>query len=149
MEREACLGPVAPGGWMSGLKLAAARKPGPTQHRSSHIQALAPLGCAVSQVVKTAQSRGRTERTLLFAGALARRSTASPTPRRGRRNIPRTGLTRHFRCHITVCYSQLITTRSADVLPVVGGRCTGGAHRCKVKQGCREDRADVWILLPK
>ena len=71
-------GPVAPGGWMSGLKLAAARKPGPTQHRSSHIQALAPLWCAVSQVVKTAQSRGRTERTLLFAGALAGRSTASP-----------------------------------------------------------------------
>jgi hypothetical protein len=67
---------------MSGLKLAAARKPGPTQHRSSHIQALAPLGCAVSQVVKTAQSRGRTERTLLFAGAPAGRSTAS----RDRRN---------------------------------------------------------------
>jgi hypothetical protein len=69
-------------GW-SGLKLAAAKKPGPTQHRSSHIQALAPLECAVSQVVKTAQSRGRTERTLLFAGALAGRSTASPTASRG------------------------------------------------------------------
>src|ERR1700739_4833328 len=82
MEREACLRAVAPGGWMSGLKLAAAKKPGPTQHRSSHIQASAPLGCAVSQVVKTAQSRGRTERTLLFAGALAVRSTAS----RDRRN---------------------------------------------------------------
>ncbi len=71
---------------MSGLKLAAAKKPEPTQLRSSHMQALAPLGCAVSQVVKTAQSRGRTERTLLFAGALAGRSTASPTARRGRRN---------------------------------------------------------------
>jgi hypothetical protein len=66
---------------MSGLKLAGAEKPGPTQHRSSHTQALAPLGCAVSQVVKTAQSRGRAERTLLFAGALAGRSTASPTAR--------------------------------------------------------------------
>jgi hypothetical protein len=62
---------------MSGLKLAAARKPGPTQHRSSHIQAFAPLGCAVSQVVKTAQSRGRTERTLFFAGALAGRMNAA------------------------------------------------------------------------
>jgi hypothetical protein len=62
---------------MSGLKLAAAKKPGPTQHRSFHIQALAPLGCAVSQVVKTAQSRGRTERTLLFAGALAGRRNAA------------------------------------------------------------------------
>lgn len=67
-------------------ELAAARKPGPTQHRSSHIPAFAPLGCAVSQVVKTAQSRGRTERTLVFAGALAERSTASPTARRDRRN---------------------------------------------------------------
>jgi hypothetical protein len=62
---------------MSGLKLAAARKPGPTQHRSSPIQASAPLGCAVSQVVKTAQSRGRTERTLLFAVALAGRMNAA------------------------------------------------------------------------
>src|SRR5271163_4468113 len=75
MEREACLGPVAPGGWMSGLKLAATRKPGPTQHRSSDIQA--PPGCAVSQIVKTAQSRGRTERTLLFAVALAGRMNAA------------------------------------------------------------------------
>ena len=64
---------------MSGLKLAAARKPGLIQHRSFHSQALAPLWCAVSQVVKTAQSRGRTERTLLSAGALAGRSTAGPT----------------------------------------------------------------------
>src|ERR1700731_4039202 len=54
--------------------------------RSSRTQAFAPLGCAVSQVVKTAQSRGRAERTLLFAGALAGRSTASPTARRGRRD---------------------------------------------------------------
>ena len=93
-------GPVAPVGWMSGLKLAAAKKPGPTQHRSSHIQALAPLGCAVSQVVKTAQSRGRTERTLLFAGALAGRSTAS----RDRRNAAdrRNPSLRH---HITACYT--------------------------------------------
>jgi hypothetical protein len=86
---------------MSGVKLAAARKAGPTQHRSSHIQAFAPLGCAVSQVVKTAQSRGRTERTLLFACVLAGRSTACPTARRGKAGqagqaVPRTGLTRHF-----------------------------------------------------
>jgi hypothetical protein len=32
---------------------------------------------------------------------------------------------------------------------VVGGRCTGGARRCKAKQGCREDRSDVWILASK
>ena len=118
---------------MSGLKLAAAKKPGPTQHRSSHIQALAPLGCAVSQVVKTAQSRGRTERTLLFAGGLSGRSTAS----RDRLNAadrldPSLPMSHYCLLH-----------------PVVGGRCTGGAHRCKVKQGCREDRADVWILASK
>src|ERR1700739_4870762 len=112
MEREACLRAGGSRGWMS--QLAAARKPGPTQHWSSPIQALGPLGCAVSQVVKTTQLRGRTERTLLF-----------------------------------VCYTQLITPTSADELPVVGGRCTGGAHRCKVKQGCREDRADVCILDSK
>jgi hypothetical protein len=63
--------------------------------------------------------------------------------------MPRTSLTRHFRCHITVCYTQLITPTSVDELPVVGGRCTGGAHRRKVKQGCREDRSDVWILASK
>jgi hypothetical protein len=61
---------------MSGLKLAAAKKPGPTQHRSSHIRLSLRWG-VLSQVVKTAQSRGRTERTLLFAAALAGRSTAS------------------------------------------------------------------------
>jgi hypothetical protein len=63
--------------------------------------------------------------------------------------MPRTDLTYRFRFHITVCYTQLITPTSADELPVVGGRCTCGAHQCKVKQGCREDRADVWILASK
>jgi hypothetical protein len=108
-------------------------------------------GVCCFQVVKTAQSRGRTERTLLFAGALAGRSTASPryAGAGGTGGMPWTGLTRHFRCHITVCYTQLITPTSANELPVVGGRCTGGAHRCKVKQGCREDRADIWILASK
>jgi hypothetical protein len=67
----------------------------------------------------------------------------------GTGGLPRTGLTRHFRCHITVCYTQLITPTGADVLKVVGGRCTGGARRCKVNQGCREDRADVLILASK
>ncbi len=31
---------------------------------------------------------------------------------------------------------------------MVGGSCRE-AHRCKAKQGCREDRADVWILDSK
>jgi hypothetical protein len=75
-------GPAAPGGRMSGTEARCGQEPGPTQHRSPPIQVLAPLGCAVSQVVKTTQSRERTERTLLFAGVLAGRSTAS----RDRRN---------------------------------------------------------------
>jgi len=28
----------------------------------------------------------------------------------------------------------------------LGGSCTGGADRCKAKQGRREEGADVWIL---
>ena len=40
-------------------------------------------------------------------------------------------------------YCLLHPTRPADELPVVGGRCRE-AHRCKAKQGSREDRADVW-----
>jgi hypothetical protein len=69
-------------------------------------------------------------------------------PSRGATNAA-DGLIRHFRCHITVCYTQLITPTSADELPVAGGTCTGGAHRCRAKQGCREDRSDVWILDSK
>jgi hypothetical protein len=122
------------------------------------MQALAPLGCAVSQVVKTAQSRGRTERTLLFAGALAGRSTASPTARpaarrgrRGRRDRRNAGdrLDPSLLMSLTVCYTQLIMPTSADELPVVGGRCTGGAHRCKVKQAVVKTALTCGFLLPK
>jgi hypothetical protein len=137
---------------MSGLKLAAARKPGPTQQRSSHIQAFAPLGGGVSQVVKTAQSRGRTERTLLFTGVPRGAFHGQPhgTPGQAGQAECR-GQARPVTSDVTltVCYTQLITPTSADELPVVGDSCTGGAHRCNVKQGCREDRADVWILASK
>ena len=77
--------------------------------------------------------------------SLAGRSTASPA-RAGNaagRLDPSLLMSHYCLLH------QLITPTSADELPVVGGRCTGGAHRCKVKQGCREDRADVWILASK
>jgi hypothetical protein len=76
MEREACSGPVAPGDGCPDRSSLRAGSPDLTQHRSSHIQALAPLGCAVSQVVKNAQSRGRLS-ALLFAGALAGRRSAA------------------------------------------------------------------------
>jgi hypothetical protein len=42
-----------------------------------------------------------------------------------------------LRCHITFCYTQVITRTTADAFPVVGGRCTGRARRCKAKQGRR------------
>jgi hypothetical protein len=88
--------------------------------------------CGVFQVVKTAQSRGRTERTLLYriTSALRRRALAGRRDAADRRNTS-------LRCHVTVCYIQVITPASADVFPMVGGRCTGRAHRCKAKQGRR------------
>jgi hypothetical protein len=148
MEREACLRPVAPGGWMSGLKLAAAKKPGPTQHRSSHIQGFSSAGVCCLKLSKLL-NQGDALSAPCFSRAPSR-GAPRPAPRHaGAGGMPRTGLTRHFRCHITVCYTQLITPTSADELPVVGGRCTGGAHRCKVKQRSREDRAGVWILTSK
>ena len=117
---------------MSGLKLAAARKPGPTQHRSYPLQALAPLGCAVSQVVKTAQSRGRTERTLLKASYFC----SPQAPSRGA-GMLRTGVIRRFDVTLLFAITQVITPTSADAFPVVDGGCTGGGRRCKGKQGRR------------
>jgi hypothetical protein len=62
----------------------------------------------------------------------------------------RAGVIRHFRCHITVCYTQVTTPTSADAFSGVDGGCTGGAHRCKAKQGSQEDGTDVWrFLLPQ
>jgi hypothetical protein len=58
----------------------------------------------------------------------------------------RTVVIRRFLMSRYVCYTQVITATSADAFPVVGGRCTGKARRCKAKQGRREDGADVWIL---
>jgi hypothetical protein len=60
-------------------------------------------------------------------------------PSRGAGTL-RTGVIRRFRCHITVCDHRIITPTSADAFPVVGGRCTGRARRCKAKQGRREKR---------
>jgi hypothetical protein len=116
-------------------------QPGPTQRRSPHVQAFAPLWCAVSQVVKTAQSRGRTERTLLSAGTLAGAPRPAGTGRNAADRLDPSLLMSH--------YGLLHPTHHADKWPVVGGRCTCGAHRCKAKQGCREDRSDVWILASK
>ncbi len=45
-------------------------------------------------------------------------------------------------------YCLLHPTHHADELQVVVGSCRE-AHRCKAKQGSREDRADVWILASK
>ena len=61
----------------------------------------------------------------------------------------RTRLIRRFCGHITVCDHRLITLTSADVFPVVGGRRTGRARRCKAKQRRRVKTAPTcWILAP-
>jgi hypothetical protein len=68
--------------------------------------------------------------------ALRRRTLA------GRRNL-RTGVIRHF--DVTLRFATPdIRLASADAFAVVGGGCTGRAHGCKAKQGCRsKDAADV------
>ncbi len=76
---------------MSGLKLAAAKARTYPASEFSYTGFSSAGVCAVSQVVKTAQSRGRTERTLLFA------APSRGAPRRAAdRRMLRTGLTRHF-----------------------------------------------------
>jgi hypothetical protein len=60
----------------------------------------------------------------------------------------RTGVIRH--CHIIVCDHRVIMRTSADAFPVVGGRCTGRARRCKAKQGRRGKTAlTCGYLLPQ
>jgi hypothetical protein len=46
------------------------------------------------------------------------------------------------RCHIIVCCTEVIAPTSADAFPVAGGRCTGGARRCKAKQARRGRRPE-------
>ena len=57
----------------------------------------------------------------------------------------RTDVIRH--CHIFVCDHRVITPTGADAFPVVGGRCTGRARRCKAKQGRRGKTALTCGLL--
>ncbi len=61
----------------------------------------------------------------------------SPQPPSWSAGILRKGFTSRFWCHITGCDHRVIILTSADGFPVVGGRCTGRAHRCKAKQGRR------------
>jgi hypothetical protein len=44
------------------------------------------------------------------------------------------------------CYTQVIMPTSNDAFPVVGGRCTGKAHRCKARQGRRGKTAPTLVL---
>jgi hypothetical protein len=93
------------------------------------------LWCSVSQVVKTAQSRARTERTLLAAGARAGRRNATDRLDPPLRRSP----------------SLFAITDSSDrqalmLFRCLGGSCTGGADRCMAKQSRREEGADVWVL---
>src|ERR1700722_10498438 len=120
MEREACLRAGGSRGWMSGLKLAVA-SPDLTSIGVAIYRLSLRWGVLFSQVVKTARSRGRTERTLLSTGPSRGAPRLGQAGRSGTGGMLRTGLIRHFWCHITVCYTQLITPTRADELPVVGG----------------------------
>jgi hypothetical protein len=60
----------------------------------------------------------------------------------------RTGVIRH--CHIIVCYTQVIMLTSPDAFPVVGGRCTGRALRCKARQDRHSKTALMFeYLIPQ
>jgi hypothetical protein len=50
--------------------------------------------------------------------------------------VLRTGV-RHFDVPLLFAITQVIMQGSAEAFLVVGGRCTGRAHRCKAKQGRR------------
>ena len=122
--------------------------------------------CVVFQVVKTAQSRERTGRTLFTAlsqllwrdkgravwfslgenhaviSALRRRP-------RGAQECCGQGDPSLLMSHYGLLH-QVIMPTSADAFPVVGGRCTGRARRCKAKQGRRGKTAlTCGYLLPQ
>ena len=74
--------------------------------------------------------------------ALRRRALAGRRNAADRRNPS-------LRYHIRLATPD-IRLASADAFAVVGGGCTGRAHGCKAKQGCRgKDRPDVWVLVPQ
>ena len=62
--------------------------------------------------------------------------------------ILRKGVIRRFRRHILVCYTQVIMPAVADAFPVVGGRCTGRARRCKGQAGRRGKTALMVVATP-
>jgi hypothetical protein len=107
----------------------------PTRHAWANVQCVIPRRmasgwwCGVSQVVKTAQSRGRTERTLLNAVIFL----SADAPSRARNAADRRDPS--LRSHITLCYNRVIMRTTADAFLVVSGRCTGGARRYNAKQG--------------
>jgi hypothetical protein len=83
-------GPMARGGWMSGLKLAAAKKPGPTQHRSSHIQGFSSAGVCCLKLSKLL-NQGDALSAPCFSRAPSR-GAPRPAPRHaGASGMPWTG----------------------------------------------------------
>jgi hypothetical protein len=61
----------------------------------------------------------------------------------------RAGLTRHFWCHISVCYTQLITQTSADELPVVGGIARVERTDARSSRAVVKTALTCGFLLPK
>jgi hypothetical protein len=100
---------------------------------------LSSRNVACSSVVPTTSTGNPGSVCIHCETAYAVISALRGRPPRGARTL-RTGVTRRFRFHIIVCYTQVIMPKSADAFPVVGGRCTGRARRCKAKQGRRARR---------
>ena len=125
---------------MSGQKLAAARKPGPARHRSSWYTGFRWGG--VSQIVKTAQSRGRTERTLLSAGARA--GAPRPAPRQAGAQRDRRNAADRFDPSLLLSHycllHYLITPTSCQWLAAVAGKRTDA----RPSRAVAKIRADVW-----
>jgi hypothetical protein len=108
-------------------------------------EAKAALDAArVSQIVKTASSRGRLGGPCLDTVILAlrRRALAGRRNAADRRN-------RYFEITLRLATPE-IRPAGADAFAVVSGGCTGRAHGCKAKQGRRsKGGADVWLLVPQ
>jgi len=127
MEREACLRAGGTGGWMSGLKLAAASPDLPSVEVLTYRLS---LRCGV---LFPKLSKLLNQEDALSAPWL-RGDLCSPQAPPRDAVILRKGVIRRFRRHILVCYTQVIMPAGADAFAVVGGGCTGRVDRCKARQ---------------
>jgi hypothetical protein len=80
-----------------------------------------------------------------LSGPCLRGDFCSPHAPSRSASIVRKGFIRCFRCHTTVCDQRVVILTSADAFPVVSGRCTGRACRCKARQRRRGMRTLIYV----